>query len=113
MVGDKGMEESSEAVSEAPGTPATAASRTVFLSYASPDAEVANQVCQYLESHGGSCWMAPRDVKPGAAYADAIVRAINDSKALVLVPRRLRVPPVHRRRRRLRSETLRPGQRAV
>jgi TolB-like protein len=29
--------------------------------------------------------MAPRDVKPGALYADAIVRAINEAKALVLV----------------------------
>jgi TolB-like protein len=29
--------------------------------------------------------MAPRDVKPGAAYADAIVRAINEASALVLV----------------------------
>jgi hypothetical protein len=31
------------------------------------------------------CWIAPRDVKPGAQYADAIVRAINEAKALVLV----------------------------
>jgi hypothetical protein len=29
------------------------------------------------------CWIAPRDVKPGAQYADAIVRAINEAKALV------------------------------
>jgi hypothetical protein len=32
-----------------------------------------------------SCWMAPRDVKPGTVYADVIVRAINEAKALVLV----------------------------
>jgi len=29
--------------------------------------------------------MAPRDVKPGAQYADAIVRAINEAQAMVLV----------------------------
>jgi TolB-like protein len=29
--------------------------------------------------------MAPRDVKPGAQYADAIVRAISDAKTLVMV----------------------------
>jgi hypothetical protein len=29
--------------------------------------------------------MASRDVKPGTVYADAIVRAINEAKALVLV----------------------------
>ena len=55
------------------------------MSYASADAAVANQVCLFLESRGVSCWMAPRDVKPGAAYADAIVRAINEASALVLV----------------------------
>jgi TIR domain len=71
--------------SEPPGASAAAGSRSAFLSYASPDAVVANQVCEYLESHGVSCWMAPRDVKPGAAYADAIVRAINEASALVLV----------------------------
>jgi adenylate cyclase len=80
-----GMGDSSEAVSQPPGASVAAGSRAVFLSYASPDAEVANQVCQFLESHGVSCWMAPRDVKPGAAYADAIVRAINEASALVLV----------------------------
>lgn len=79
------MGESSETVSEPPGASAGAGSRTVFLSYASPDAEVANQVCQFLENHGVHCWMAPRDVKPGAVYADAIVRAINEASALVLV----------------------------
>jgi TolB-like protein/tetratricopeptide (TPR) repeat protein len=80
-----GMEGSSEAVFHSPGAPAAAGPRTVFLSYASPDAEVANQVCQFLESHAVSCWIAPRDVKPGTAYADAIVRAINEASALVLV----------------------------
>ena len=75
-----GMEESSKAQPDPP-----AASRSVFLSYASGDAAAAQTVCQFLESHGASCWMAPRDVRPGAQYADAIVRAINDSSALVVV----------------------------
>jgi hypothetical protein len=85
MVGDKGVDESSEAVSEPPGASASAGSRTVFLSYASADAQVASQVCQALEAQGVLCWMAPRDVKPGAQYADAIVRAINEASAFVLV----------------------------
>src|SRR5450432_1333 len=80
-----GVGKSSEAVSQPPGIPAAAGSPTVFLSYASADAEIVNQVCQALEAQGVVCWMAPRDVKPGAQYADAIVRAINDAKALVLV----------------------------
>jgi TolB-like protein/Flp pilus assembly protein TadD len=57
----------------------------VFLSYASQDAAVANSVVENLEQHGLKCWIAPRDVKPGAQYADAIVRAINEAKAMVLV----------------------------
>src|ERR1700723_1611982 len=61
------------------------ASRDVFVSYASHDAAVANSVVEALERQGIRCWMAPRDVKPGAQYADAIVRAINEAKSLVLV----------------------------
>jgi TolB-like protein/Flp pilus assembly protein TadD len=57
----------------------------VFVSYASQDAAVANSIVENLESQALKCWMAPRDVKPGAQYADAIVRAINEAKALVLV----------------------------
>jgi hypothetical protein len=85
MVEGDGVGMSSEAGSQPPGVPAAAGSPTVFLSYASADTETANSVCQALEAQGVKCWMAPRDVKPGAQYADAIVRAINDAKALVVV----------------------------
>jgi hypothetical protein len=57
----------------------------VFVSYASQDVAVANSIVESLEKHGIKCWIAPRDVRPGAQYADAIVRAINDAKAVVLV----------------------------
>lgn len=49
--------------------------REVFVSYASQDVAVANAVLGNLERQGIKCWIAPRDVKPGAQYADAIVRA--------------------------------------
>lgn len=52
----------------------------VFISYASQDAAVANSMVEHLESQGSKCWMAPRDVRPGAQYADAIIRAINDAR---------------------------------
>src|SRR5450631_807690 len=64
---------------------ATAESARVFVSYASPDATVADALVESLERHGIACWIAPRDVKAGALYADAIVRAISGAKALVLV----------------------------
>src|SRR5271170_7597803 len=63
----------------------TASGRDVFVSYASQDAAVANSIVEHLEGQGVRCWIAPRDVKPGAQYADAIVRAINEAKAVVLV----------------------------
>jgi TolB-like protein len=57
----------------------------VFISYASQDAAVSAALVEALERHGIPCWIAPRNVKPGAQYADAIVRAINEAKAVVLV----------------------------
>jgi hypothetical protein len=57
----------------------------VFISYASHDAAVADTIVAALERAKILCWIAPRDVKPGARYADAIVRAINEASALVLV----------------------------
>ena len=57
----------------------------VFISYASPDAAVANALVEALEQRGIKCWIAPRDVTPGAFYADAIVEAINASRVLVVV----------------------------
>ena len=64
---------------------ATADPVRIFVSYASSDAAVAGALVELLERNGISCWIAPRDVKAGALYADAIVRAISGAKALVLV----------------------------
>jgi TolB-like protein len=57
----------------------------VFVSYASQDGAVANAIVAALERQGLRCWIAPRDVTPGALYADLIIRAINGAKVLVLV----------------------------
>jgi TolB-like protein/Flp pilus assembly protein TadD len=62
-----------------------AASRPVFISYASHDAAVAQKVCSALEAAGFSCWIAPRNVVPGTLYADGIVHAIDESSILVLI----------------------------
>jgi adenylate cyclase len=70
---------------EGTGTSGGVASRSVFLSYASQDTEIANTVCRELENRGIRCWIAPRDVAPGALYADAIVRAINEANVLLIV----------------------------
>ncbi|MGO9718094.1 MAG: TIR domain-containing protein [Steroidobacteraceae bacterium] len=57
----------------------------VFISYASQDTVVAATVVEALERSGIACWIAPRDVTPGAFYADEIVHAIDASKAIVLI----------------------------
>ncbi len=62
-----------------------AASRQVFISYASQDASIAERLCLALEAQGIPCWIAPRDVRPGDLYADAILQAINACRILVLV----------------------------
>jgi TolB-like protein/Tfp pilus assembly protein PilF len=67
----------------------------VFISYASQDSNVATALVAALERQGVACWIAPRDVKAGALYADAIVRAISGAKALVLVLSRNAVASSH------------------
>jgi TolB-like protein/Flp pilus assembly protein TadD len=57
----------------------------VFISYASQDAALADAVVAALEGDGVKCWIAPRDVTPGAHYASEIVHAIDSAKAIVLV----------------------------
>jgi len=57
----------------------------VFISYASVDTTVANRVCELLESRGVACWIAPRNVRPGDLYADAIVQAINACRMLIVI----------------------------
>jgi TolB-like protein/tetratricopeptide (TPR) repeat protein len=57
----------------------------VFISYASPDIAVADAVCAALEREAVNCWIAPRDVLPGDFYADSIVRAIDASRAIIIV----------------------------
>jgi hypothetical protein len=48
----------------------------VFVCYASPDAAVAGVLVESIELHGIACSIAPRDVKAGALYADAIASIV-------------------------------------
>jgi hypothetical protein len=59
--------------------------KTAFISYASDDETVANTISAYLERNAVSCWVAPRDVHPGADYAAEIIDGIETSAVLVLV----------------------------
>jgi hypothetical protein len=57
----------------------------VFISYSVHDKLTAQAVCATLEANGVRCWIAPRDITPGSEYGDAIIEAINQSRALILV----------------------------
>ena len=59
--------------------------KDVFLSYATPDKEAAFRLCRLLEEQGIACWIAPRDVTPGADYGEAIIRAIEGTAATILL----------------------------
>lgn len=67
----------------------------VFLSYASADRAAAGAVCAALEARGIVCWMAPRDVKAGADWGEAILTAIGRAHAMVLILSRHTAGSVH------------------
>jgi len=57
----------------------------VFISYSSKDKPAADATCARLESREIRCWMAPRDIYPGADWSSSIIDAINGAAAMVLV----------------------------
>ena len=57
----------------------------VFVSYSSNDRAIADAVVAALEAAGVACWTAPRDISPGEEWAEAIIRGLNQSRAMVLV----------------------------
>lgn len=57
----------------------------VLISYQSQDQQVAFAVCAALEKRALQCWIAPRDVMPGAHYAREIVDAIKASRVMVVI----------------------------
>jgi hypothetical protein len=59
--------------------------KDVFICFATEDGSLAARVCELLERRRVSCWTAPRDVQPGAAWDEAILHAIDASRAMVLI----------------------------
>ena len=57
----------------------------VFISHSSKDKAAADTVRTALEAGGIRCWMAARDILPGADWGASIVSAITAAKVLVLV----------------------------
>lgn len=57
----------------------------VFISYSKKNQELANQICQFLESHDVTCWIAPRNIAPGTEYAAEIIKGIEGCKVFLLI----------------------------
>jgi hypothetical protein len=57
----------------------------VFISYSHVDHETAETLCARLEARGIGCWMAPRNIMPGADWGASIIDAIDGARVMVLV----------------------------
>jgi hypothetical protein len=57
----------------------------VFISYSSHDKATADATCATLEAAGIRCWIAPRDILPGAEWGEAIVLAMNSCRVMILI----------------------------
>ncbi|MBR6646620.1 MAG: toll/interleukin-1 receptor domain-containing protein [Clostridia bacterium] len=59
--------------------------RDIFVSYTNVDKKTAYQIVDFLEANGVSCFIAPRNIDAGKAYAANLMQAINDCKAVLLI----------------------------
>jgi hypothetical protein len=57
----------------------------VFISYSHIDKSAADAACATLEAVGIRCWIAPRDISPGAEWGETIIDAINSARVMVLI----------------------------
>lgn len=57
----------------------------VFLSHSVKDKVVADAVVTRLEADSITCWIAPRDVVPGAEWGESIEDSIQSSRIMVLI----------------------------
>lgn len=56
-----------------------------FISYSSKDKDVADKLCAALEGVGIRCWIAPRDLRAGTDWGDAVIAAILGGRVMALV----------------------------
>jgi formylglycine-generating enzyme required for sulfatase activity len=58
---------------------------SVFISYSSSDKQAADEICSALEQAGYGCWIAPRDIEPGAEYPAAILAGLQGARLIVVI----------------------------
>jgi hypothetical protein len=57
----------------------------VFISHSTKDRPTAEAICAHLESAGIKCWIAPRDIEPGATWTRGIMQGLEACRVLILV----------------------------
>src|SRR5215467_4856127 len=57
----------------------------VFVSHSVKDKVVAEMIVARLEADLVTCWIAPRDVVPGADWGESIIDAIEPSRIMILI----------------------------
>ncbi len=57
----------------------------IFISHCTADKEQAEAIREACEASGLTCWIAPRDITAGTAWADAIVDGITGATMVLLV----------------------------
>ncbi|MFH1764461.1 MAG: TIR domain-containing protein [Gemmatimonadota bacterium] len=57
----------------------------VFISHSSRDKTTADAICGSLETNGIRCWIAPRDITPGATWGEEIISALSRCTVMVVV----------------------------
>jgi len=57
----------------------------VFVSHSVKDKAVAEAIVSRLEADSLICWIAPRDVVPGADWGESIIDAIESSRIMIMI----------------------------
>ena len=57
----------------------------VFISHSTKDKIIADAICEHLEAAGIGCWIAPRNIEPGADWTEGIMRGLAGTEVFVLL----------------------------
>ncbi len=57
----------------------------VFLSHSISDLAITEKICEFFETRGIKCWLAPRDITPGENPKDSIAKGIEACRLMILV----------------------------
>ena len=68
-----------------PSSPPSTSKRSVFISHASKNFKLADEVRAVLEEKGISCWIAPRDIPAGGSYGTEIINGISQCSVFLLL----------------------------